>query len=641
LRHPHIAAIHDAAADYISMQLVTGAPLDAIDRGERRLLVELLRDAARAVHHAHEQGIVHRDLKPSNLLVEGRHVFVVDFGLAKELAHDAQQSLSLSGAVLGTPSFMPPEQALGRGELVDARSDVYALGATLYRCLCGRPPFADQDLPTLLRRIVEDDPPPPGVDRDLDLVILKCLQKEPAQRYPTAQALADDLDRWLRNEPVTARRPSFGYRLRKHLQRRGALLRAAALTALAAVLLTALILGPIALRESAGRRAAGEAVALSEHATAVLQDAVIYTRLGDLPSAHAALDRGIERAREFLARHDIARVHHLLSRLLRARGRDGEALVELQAAIAGDPTLTEARFERGLMLAAELEPDAATRAQAVADLSVAVDADGSVLTAIDRLFGRAERLRLRDELEEATELLREVLAYDPAHLGARLSLSRIAYRQGDPSAQYYSASAVNVQQGFGPVFFAREQRQLPISILGLESALVDFAQQLGDSPDDALAMAYRGLVQLRRGLRLEREGLATDALAALRGAVEDYDLTLTIHGDHAGAWNNRAVCLMEVWRLAAAQGDSAAAGAARVRAEADLVRARELAPDMLEAAFNQGLLALRSVELMRRLGRPDAAVALGERGRAALRAALAAAPDGWLHRRTCERLLGQ
>jgi serine/threonine-protein kinase len=101
-------------------------------------VVAQVRDAARALQHAHEQGLVHRDLKPSNLLVEHGHVFVVDFGLAKAI--DARQSMSLAGSVVGTPAFLPPEQALGQGDRVDARSDVYGLGATLYCCLVGAPP---------------------------------------------------------------------------------------------------------------------------------------------------------------------------------------------------------------------------------------------------------------------------------------------------------------------------------------------------------------------------------------------------------------------------------------------------------------------------------------------------------------------
>jgi tetratricopeptide (TPR) repeat protein/predicted Ser/Thr protein kinase len=631
LRHPHIAAVYDATPDYISMQLVAGRPIDEVPRGERRLLVELVRDAALALHHAHEQGIVHRDLKPSNLLVEGRHVFVVDFGLAKEIATDSR---SLSGAIVGTPAFMPPEQALGRSEAIDARSDVYSLGATLHRCLTGAPPFPDEDLGTLLRRVVEDEPQAPGVDHDLDLVILKCLAKEPQRRYASALELATDLGRWLADEPVEARRPSIGYRLKKLLQRRSALLRAAALAALAAVLATALVLLPITLREGAARAAADEAVALSERATAVLQDAAGSARLGDVSSANETLDGGIAEAREFLARHEVARVRHVLGRLLRARGQNDEALAELELAIEGG-ALAEARFERGLMRAAQPVLSESERRAAIQDLSTPIGSR-SVLSNLDLLFGRAELQRLQGNLEQARQILEEVLAYDMAHVGARTSLMRIALRLGDDRlAQYYSASASNLGQGYGPIFFAREQRRLPRTILGLEAALCDFTPQQAETRDNVLAFAHRGLVNLRRAVRLHAEGNRGEALAAALTAVEDHDAVLVFDPDLPGALNNRAVCLQQVERFQAEAGDVAAAVESRARAQADLARALAADPQLPDAHCNTGLLALRQAELLRKLGRVKTATQRLDGAITALQEALRLAPQDWPHLRAC------
>ncbi len=639
LRHPHIAAIYDATPDYISMQLIAGCPIDAIHRGERRLLVELLRDAARALHHAHEQGVVHRDLKPSNLLVEGHHVFVVDFGLAKEITSDA--SRSISGVVLGTPAYMPPEQAQGRGEAIDARSDVYSLGATLYHCLTGNPPFGDTDLPSLLRRVVEEEPRSPGIERDLDLVILKCLAKEPEQRYQTAQALADDLERWLHSEPVHARRPSLVYRLRKLVQRRKPLVRAAAIAALAAVLVTALILLPIAWRESAARDVASKAVALSDHAAAVIQDSAVFTRLGDLPSAHQVLDSAIADARQFLAEHEVARVRHLLSRLLRARGQPDLALAELQLAIAGDSSLDEARFERGLMLAALPALTETERSAAIADLSTPIR-KRSVLTDIDLLFGHAELRRLQGHMEQAMEMLNEVLAYDATHVAARTALARVALALGDDNlARHYAASTVDLQQGYGPIYLARERRMLPTTILGLDAALVDFAPQLAEGPDNALALAHRGLVQLRRALRLDGEGNHVEALAAVQSAVEDHDATLVIHPELAGALNNRAVCLMQAERFHAAAGDAPAAADARQRAEADLARALAANPDLAEAHFNLGVLSLRFAKLLGKLGRAAAASRHLDSARDSLQRAIAHAAPNWPYLRACRAKLAE
>jgi tetratricopeptide (TPR) repeat protein len=637
LRHPNIAAIHDATADCITMQLVQGVPIDRAAWGDPRRIALLVRDAARAVHHAHEQGIVHRDLKPSNLLVEGDRVVVVDFGLAKEIVPGG--AAALSATALGTPAFMPPEQARGRGEAVDARSDVYALGATLHACLSGAPPFGDGELPELLRRIVEDPPRAPGAGRDLDLVVLKCLEKDPARRYPTAAELADDLDRWLASEPVRARRPSLGYRVLKLLARRRALVRAAIWAAAGAVVLTALVLGPVVLRERAARAAASEAVELGDRSAVALRDVDVYLRLGDLESAHQALDDGIAAAREFLARHEVPRMRYLLSRLLRARGLPDEALVELERAIARDPELVEARFERGLMLAARTSLSEGERATAIADLEHALGAR-AVIAQVDRLFGRGELRRLQCRTSEAVDLLEEVLAYDVIHVPARTSLARLALEVGDQNlAWHYAVSAVDLQQGFGPVYLARERRVLPVAILGLDGALSDFAADVPSGPDNALAYAHRGLVQLRRALRLEADGRAVEARAAVRSAIEDYDATLVVHSAAAGAYNNRAVCRMQAERLAAAAGDSAAAAEARARVEDDFLRALDLDPRLPEAHFNRGVFALRSVDLLRRLGRPESASRRVDEARASFRAALDLAPATWAHRRAAEEKL--
>ncbi len=639
LRHPHIAAIYDATPDYISMQLITGCPIGAIHKSERRLLVQLVRDAAHAVHHAHEQGIVHRDLKPSNLLVEGRHVFVVDFGLAKETTLDA--SRTLSGAVVGTPAFMSPEQAQGRNSAIDRRTDVYALGATLYACLTGAPPFHGVELVALLRRIAEEPPKAPAIERDLDLVVLKCLEKEPEQRYPTAAALADDLDRWLQHEPVHARRPSFGYRLSKLLQRRKMLLRASLITALAAAVVTALIVLPIAWRERAERAAANEAVELSQRAEVIFRDGAMFIGLGDYASAHQTWDAGIAMTREFLSRHEIPRVRYLLSRLLRARGQPDLALAELDRAIAADPELKEARFERGLMSAARQTLTEPERQAAIADLAGALGGQ-SALTAVDLLYGRGELHRLQGHLEEANELLKEVLAYDVMHVGARTSLAHIALLRGeDELAQYYSVSAVDLQQGFGPIYLARERRLLPTAILGLDAALVDFAPQLTDGADNALAFAYRGLVHLRRALRLDAEGRHEDARVAIESAIQDHDATLLIHPDVAGALNNRAVCHMQAERIFAAAGDSAAAAEARAHAEADLARALSDDPSLLEAHFNLGVFSLRSVDLLRKLGHATGAARRLDVARDSFQRALNLAPPSWPQLRACETKLAE
>ena len=212
---------------YIAMQHIDGRPLSeaAADLTiEQKVIV--IRGAALGVAEAHRVGLIHRDLKPSNILVErstdgALRPFVVDFGLAREWA----KSTTMTGTVLGTPQFMAPEQARGEVKQLDRRADVYSLGATLYATLVGRAPIEGSNQLVVLSRIAMDEPAGPRtIDRevpvDLEAITMKCLQKQRADRYDSARALADDLGRFLGGEPVEARSMAgLGYRLRRQLRR--------------------------------------------------------------------------------------------------------------------------------------------------------------------------------------------------------------------------------------------------------------------------------------------------------------------------------------------------------------------------------------------------------------------------------------
>ncbi len=215
---PSVAAIHEIGEHegrpYIAMELVEGETLARAgrDAGPRRA-AELIRDAARAVDAAHRRGVVHRDLKPSNLMVRGDgRVVVLDFGLARPVEEGAPGStLTGTGVVAGTPEYMAPEQARGgRGASIDARTDVYALGACLFELLTGRPPFVSEERGETIARVLRDAPPrpralAPDVPAPLEAIALRCLEKDPARRYESAGALAGDLDRFLAGERVAAR----------------------------------------------------------------------------------------------------------------------------------------------------------------------------------------------------------------------------------------------------------------------------------------------------------------------------------------------------------------------------------------------------------------------------------------------------
>ncbi|MBI2923113.1 MAG: PQQ-binding-like beta-propeller repeat protein [Planctomycetes bacterium] len=240
LTHPNIAAIFDVGEEsgrhWIAMQFVEGQTLKTWPRTDRRLLVRLVRDAARAVEFANRQGVIHRDLKPDNLMATGKgdgaHAYVMDFGLAR--ATEGASDLSVTGQILGTPNYMPPEQA--HGERADARADVYSLGATLYEILTDRRPFTGENVYATLKKVMEDDPVAPrridpSVDADLETIVLKCLEKERNRRYASAGDLADELDRFLKGEAISSRPASVLYRARKFVKRRTSLVAAGALLA--------------------------------------------------------------------------------------------------------------------------------------------------------------------------------------------------------------------------------------------------------------------------------------------------------------------------------------------------------------------------------------------------------------------------
>jgi WD40 repeat protein len=230
LDHPLIVPVHEVGEHqghlFFSMKLVEGGSLDRHlkcfgkdPRGAARLVMQI----ARAIHHAHQRGILHRDLKPANIVLdEAGKPHVTDFGLAKRLQADV--GLTQSGLLLGTPSYMAPEQTTPKKGAVTTATDVYGLGGILYALVTGRPPFRNETLLETITQIQESEPERPTglnrlVDRDLETICLKCLEKDPGRRYSSAEALAEDLERWLEGRPIHARPIGVVPRLRRWCRR--------------------------------------------------------------------------------------------------------------------------------------------------------------------------------------------------------------------------------------------------------------------------------------------------------------------------------------------------------------------------------------------------------------------------------------
>ena len=247
LNHPFVVPIHEIGQRkgrcYFSMGLVEGGRLDQIAKREPmspRQATEVIAKLARTVHYAHQHGIIHRDIKPGNILLDTKgEPHLTDFGVARllETENDATCTIEVSG----TPSYMAPEQAHANNGHISSATDVYGLGAVLYQLLAGQPPFTGGTPFETVRLLLETEPRQPRllnpkVDRDLSTICLKCLEKDPKRRYSSALALAEDLEHWLRHEPICARRTGVLARGRKWIRRNPA---AAALVVMSVLLASA------------------------------------------------------------------------------------------------------------------------------------------------------------------------------------------------------------------------------------------------------------------------------------------------------------------------------------------------------------------------------------------------------------------
>ena len=346
VQHEHVCRVYEAGlADgepYIVMQLVRGEPLSRL--GAELSLeegVKLMREVSLAVHEAHRLGLIHRDLKPQNILVEraedgSNKPYVVDFGLAREVEERGQ---TVTGAVVGTPAYMPPEQALGEVRALDRRSDVYSLGATLFDLVAGQPPFTSEHPWQLLMKVAYEDAPSigrikKGIPADLETIVMKCLERDPARRYDSARALAEDLGRFLDGDPIQGRRASFGYvawkRIKKHK-----LLAALGVTALAA----AISLGGVWFQ---GRRDAREQAVLAQALGEDVKGMELFLRTAyGMPLHDVERERDIVRAR-------LSRIESTMKKAGRAGHGPGHYAMGRGLLALGDPAgarahLTQAR----------------------------------------------------------------------------------------------------------------------------------------------------------------------------------------------------------------------------------------------------------------------------------------------------------
>ncbi len=543
LKHPNIAAIYESGHtvdghDFFAMELVRGETLDAwlaarparLSTEELELRLGLFRAIADGVHYAHQRGVIHRDLKPTNIIVRRPEetvshgstavgvpvVKILDFGLARITDHDAGGSLLTEvGQLKGTVPYMSPEQAAGRPDEIDVRTDVYALGVILYEMLAGRRPYdtGRAALVEALRVVCEEPPRPlresaPGarrIDADVETIVAKALEKVPSRRYPSVAAMAEDVERFLTSQPILARPPSALYQLRKFARRHRVIVGSAAAAMLVLVAFAAtMTVQAERIRQEADRanREAAAAREVSDFLISLFDRSDPGVAMGEDPTASELLQAGAERidaladqpATQAAFMETIGRVYTVLGRIDRA-----EPLLERSLAIRETHSGRDAlALATGLQRVAELRDvagrydDAEPLIRRAVEILERAPGDGPELASSLNVLGNVLWHQGRMEDAEAVhrralEMRERTLAGDHPELAASLhNLGALRYLAGDlaEAERLYRRSIEIEEAAHGP-----DGYQLATSL-------------------HTLAIVYQDQQRFEEALALERRALA-------------------------------------------------------------------------------------------------------------------------------------
>ncbi len=565
LTHPNIVPVHDVGSvtgpdsketHYIAMDLIEGQTLTKVlqdPAADRKDLVKMVEKVARAVQYAHEKGVLHRDIKPANVMVDTEGtVFLTDFGLAR--ADQFKSYLTRTAKVMGTPNYMAPEQAEGLVDEIGPRTDVYALGVILYEMLTGAPPFHDAHTPIdLFRRLKHSEPPRPshvrkGVEKDLEIIALKAMEKEPSRRYTTAGELADDLARYLDGDSILARPASLHYRAWKKIRRRKAW----------AVTTLAIVAGSLV---GTGLWIALEGTSEELHRAEERRD---------LEAKIKPLEKGIEEARAYFyvpgidIRARLARVEASLEELeevmslpknegygpgWRALGlgwffagdefRAEECLEKAVGLVPGDAAvnyyLGRIYLNRSLQELyrppAENNLDPGERQKKADSWAVKalkrLDTDASPWSATGGMqhhIAQVYRLVAKRDLEQVRERAAEGMKKFGAEMGAEEFLYLEAWASRGEERMAACEEALQRRPHFARVYFLRG---MSFSRNGnLDQAIEDYTRAVEINPKYREAFNNRGLARGKKG--------------DVDGAIEDFTQTILIYPDAAPAYVNRA-----------------------------------------------------------------------------------------------------
>jgi TolB-like protein/Tfp pilus assembly protein PilF len=560
LDHPCIVPIYEVGERdgqcYFSMKFVESGQLDEVVKQTPlsiRQAVELIAKVARTVHYAHEHGILHRDIKPGNILLDVKgEPHLTDFGLARLV--ESESTITRTVEVLGTPSYMAPEQAAGDNTQLTKATDVYGIGAVLYQLLTAHPPFAGGTTYETIKLLLETDPRPPRlwnpkVDRDVSTICLKCLEKDPKRRYSSALAVAEDLERWLRHEPIRARRTGFVGRTKKWLQRNPT---AAGIVVLSLALIAAL--GIIVWKTDLLRRPAAAAIAVlpfenlsndKEDASFAdgIQDDLLtkLAKIADLKVISRTSVMGYRGKHNTRQIGDELGVSHVLEGSVRKVG----AWLHINAQLINartDSHVWAEEYDRDLkdMFAVQSEIAQKVAQQLHAKISraerLAIERPPTAdLTAFD-LYSRAKNLLLvgtsstsnsptaKANWLKAADLLNQAVAHDPTFLQAYCQLASVHdelyHLRFDRMAARLALAEAAINAAFrlrpdaGEAHLARAGH-LYYGYLDYDRALTELEIARQTLPDDARLFELKGYVERRRP-----GGNQEEALRNLERAVE-------------------------------------------------------------------------------------------------------------------------
>ena len=550
LDHPCIVPIYEVGERdgqcYFSMKFVEGGQLDEVVKDAPmsiRHAVELIAKMARTVNYAHEHGILHRDIKPGNILRDAKgEPQLTDFGLARLVESESTVTRTLE--VLGTPSYMAPEQAAGNNTKVTSATDVYGLGAVLYQLLTGHPPFAGGTTYETTKLLLETEPRPPRlwnpkVDRDLSTICLKCLEKDPPRRYSSALALAEDLERWLRHEPIQARRTGVLARGKKWLQRNPT---AAGIIVLSLTLIAAV--GVIVWKSDLFRRPAAAGIAVlpfenlsNDREDASFADGVqddLLTKLAKIADLRVISRTSVMGYRDKQNTRQIGKELQV-SRVLEGSVRKTGAWLHVNVQLIDTQTDSHVWAEEYDRELKDLFAVQSEIAQKVADRlrakispaeKVAIERSPTTnLSAFD-LYSRAKSLGIIPEgnLFHAADLLNQAVAHDPTFFQAYCQLAwvhdELYHLRMDRTparlalAEAAIEAALRLHPDAGEVHLARAGH-LYWGYLDYAEALRELEIARQTLPNDARLFELRGYIERRRP-----DGSQEEALRNLERAID-------------------------------------------------------------------------------------------------------------------------